>query len=348
MLTRVPIANIYYLLCYAWNRLDEKDLVDAGSLEQTDTANLFAQLLCAGVRRALRRGLNRSYHTRQEEIVGIRGRLLVASSLRSPAFELGRTFCEIDELDFNTLPNQIIKATLLRLAGCSALTEANIAELNHLIRELDEIRPINLRAAHFQRLHLERSNAHYGMLLCICELAYDQLLASEDDGGSRKLRGFLEDHQKMAALYEDFVRNFYALHAPALGYRAEGSIKIGWDASDCSVGAEALLPEMRTDITLVGASRRLILDCKFYHETLSGYFGSERLKSGNLYQMYAYVKNQSRKPGWETCEGLLLYPAIDETVEASFTLDGNRLHAATVDLNQSWQSIHERLVSLIC
>ena len=56
----IPIANIFYLLCYAWDVLEEKDtLADVNALQSTDLLDLFARVLVNGTRRLLRRGLDR-------------------------------------------------------------------------------------------------------------------------------------------------------------------------------------------------------------------------------------------------------------------------------------------------
>ena len=31
----IPIQNIYYLLCYAWDKLEEKEVVDVDPIEST-------------------------------------------------------------------------------------------------------------------------------------------------------------------------------------------------------------------------------------------------------------------------------------------------------------------------
>src|ERR1035441_6422817 len=74
---QIPIANIYYLLCYAWDALEERDaLADVGALDSTHLLGLSAGGLVTGTRRLLRRGLDRGYLAREEEIPGIRGKLL--------------------------------------------------------------------------------------------------------------------------------------------------------------------------------------------------------------------------------------------------------------------------------
>jgi 5-methylcytosine-specific restriction enzyme subunit McrC len=41
----IPIQNIYYLLCYAWNKLEERDIVDVKGIETTELCDLFAKVL---------------------------------------------------------------------------------------------------------------------------------------------------------------------------------------------------------------------------------------------------------------------------------------------------------------
>src|ERR1039458_10864091 len=72
---QIPIANIYYLLCYAWDALEERDaLTDVDALDSTDRLGLFARVLVNGTRRLLRRGLDRGYLAREDEILGVRDR----------------------------------------------------------------------------------------------------------------------------------------------------------------------------------------------------------------------------------------------------------------------------------
>ena len=98
--TQIPITNIYYLLCYAWDVLEEKEtLADVDALDSTDLINLFARVrLVNGTRRLLRRGLDRGYLAREDEIPGVRGKLLVTQTLRRNLLRHGRAACLQDEL----------------------------------------------------------------------------------------------------------------------------------------------------------------------------------------------------------------------------------------------------------
>src|SRR6202789_3313494 len=102
----IPITNIYYLLCYAWDVLEEKDaLADVNTLDSTDLIDLFARVLVNGTRRLIRRGLDRGYLPREDEILGVRGKLLVTQTLRHNLLRHGRAACAWDELEYDTLPN---------------------------------------------------------------------------------------------------------------------------------------------------------------------------------------------------------------------------------------------------
>ena len=57
----IPIQNIYYLLCYAWDRLEARDLIDVSSLAGSRTENLFAKVLAEGTSHLFLRGLDRGY-----------------------------------------------------------------------------------------------------------------------------------------------------------------------------------------------------------------------------------------------------------------------------------------------
>ncbi len=346
MLTRIPIANLYYLLCYAWNRLEEDELIEAESLAGDDTTNLLAQLLSTATARAMRRGLNRDYQSHTEELRAVRGRLLFAESSRRLLLEHGRAMCEFDELARNNLPNRIVRATLELLLEADSLDDRCREGIVGLLGQMRDIEPIELHPALFRRVRLHRSNSHYGLLLSICELVHDSALPSPQPGPHR-FQSFVEDHDLMAVIYEEFVRNFYAAHAPEHGYTAVASPKIKWVVTARDAGSRDLLPAMQTDVVLNGPRRQIIIDCKFYHDALTGRFGRTRLGSPNLYQIYSYVKNQRAVPGWRECEGLLLYPAVNASFEADFDMDGNRVRAATVDLDRPWIQIKERLLNLI-
>ena len=342
---QIPIANIYYLLCYAWDVLEEKEtLNDVDALDSTDLLDLFARVLVSGTRRLLRRGLDRGYLQREEEIAGVRGKLLVTTTLRRNLLRQGRAACEWDELEYDTLPNRILKTTLRRLRDAIELNKDTRADVHDLLRWLEPVQIIELRAEHFRRVQLHRNNRIYGFLLHVCEFIHEHWLPAER-GGGRHFRDFVRDG--LPALFEKFVFNFYQRELPA-EWHVRAPI-IDWQLFAPNEDALALVPRMKTDVCLDCPGRAIILDTKFYAQALkAGAFGTTaKLPSANLYQLFTYLRQRATEPGWEQAEGVLLYPRTTRDFSAEFTTHGHRIRARTLDLSQPWWNIHAGLMQIV-
>ncbi len=171
----------------------------------------------------------------------LRGRVLFAESSRRLLLQHGRAACEFDELDHNNLPNRILLTTLLNLRDAGSISADNRDALSALIRSSGPSNPVDLQSGLFRRVRLHRSNAHYGLLLAVCELAYDCVMP-ESGAGPHRLRSFVEDHRLLAKVYEDFIHNFYAAHAPDHGYDSVGAPKVRWAAVPANSASGELLP----------------------------------------------------------------------------------------------------------
>src|SRR5689334_11742939 len=130
----IPVENIYFLLSYAWDRLDEADLVSVSSLSAHNLVALFARVLGSGVAHPLLRGLDRAYVSETAELAGVRGRIHIGASTRQLSFSRGRAVCTFDELSIDTPANRIIKTTLQRLAAEATLGARDADRLRELSR----------------------------------------------------------------------------------------------------------------------------------------------------------------------------------------------------------------------
>jgi 5-methylcytosine-specific restriction enzyme subunit McrC len=104
---------------------------------------------------------------------------------------------------------------------------------------------------------------------------------------------------------------------------------------------------MQTDISLTSEFRKIIIDCKFTPEATQQHYEAETLRSGHLYQINAYMDNLPEDKLTETCQMILLYPTVDSPLSAEYIHKGHKISVRTINLNQSWQSIHEDLLALI-
>jgi 5-methylcytosine-specific restriction enzyme subunit McrC len=342
MSREIPIANIYYLLCYAWDALEEKnELADAGALESPDLLNLFARVLASGTHRLLHRGLDRGYLPREEELAGVRGKLLASPTLRRHLLQKGRAMCAWDELEYDTLPNRILKTTLVRLSAGELESPARAA-VREVLRWLAPISTIDLSASYFRRVQLHRNNRIYTFLLHVCEFVHEHWLP-DAAGGPSRFRDFVRDG--LPDLFEKFVFNFYA-HELRPGWTTSAP-HIAWQMSEANADARALVPLMMTDVCLRSPRRAIILDTKFYAAALTGNaYGSSKLRSGHLYQLFAYLRHRAQEPGWENAEGVLLYPRVERDFAPEFVTHGHRIRALTLDLRQCWQNVECQLLAI--
>ena len=108
---KIPILNLYFLLCYAWDKLEESRLVDIEGIDSTELCDLLARVLIGGTSHLLKMGLDRGYVTKDEEVVGVKGRIEFGDSLKKNLFTRARSQCQFDELSYNVLHNQILKST---------------------------------------------------------------------------------------------------------------------------------------------------------------------------------------------------------------------------------------------
>ena len=148
----------------------------------------------------------------------------------------------------------------------------------------------------------------------------------------------------MARLFQQFILNFARRKCSGASVR---SICIEWIAKPESEAARTVLPRMITDVILEWPDRKIILDCKYYRKALAENANRLRLHSAHLYQLYAYMSNQAARPGWEVCEGILLYPTAAYSIDYRYDLGGHPTRLVTVDFAQDWPLIEADLVKIL-
>lgn len=344
MESKIPIQNIYYLLTYAWDCLEEGDVVDVAGIESTGLLDLYAAVLLNGLRHILRRGLDQKYVPIEAELAGVRGRVRSADSMRRMLPQHGRMLCEYDELSVDTVPNQIILSTVRKLVATPGVDEGLKAELRALTRALRQITQIPLHRSLFRTVQLYGNNGFYRFLLKVCELILDTALSTEDEGIYR-LRDFVRDPVRMPALFQAFIFNFYRHHCRSARVKSE---RIDWNAVSEDDPELAFLPSMFTDISVRTDQRTLIIDTKFYQRTLLERYGNEKVHSAHLYQLHSYLVNLESRAGTDaTAEGMLLYPVVNHRLRLKYTLPKHLMRVCTVDLGASWQEVKQELMDIV-
>lgn len=338
----IPIQNIYYLLCYAWDRFEAGEAINVNNLDSTEQMDLFATVLIEGTQRVLRKGLDRSYQTHSEPAARLRGRIDMGMTVKHMLLPRAKAYCHFDELSHDVLHNAILKWTLERLAQVSGLDRRLRKELLLLHKQFWMVSDIRLTRQIFQRVTLHRNNAHYRLLMNICQLVFECALLDQKTG-KYMFKDFRRDENKMAMLFERFLFNFYKREQQV--YRVNKR-QLHWQVSHADEESMALLPRMETDILLANRDRTIIIDAKYYRQSTREYYGNERFRSAHLYQMFSYLQNLDKRPGVQTT-GVLLYPTVGRHLDHALEMHGHTIRFYTINLDQDWREIRQGLLGLL-
>lgn len=331
------------MLAYAFSALTEQGYRAVAMEDFDNAAELCAAILERGVSLQLKRGIGQEYVNRTEARSSLRGKIAVTESVKSQALLRRQLVCSYDEFSVDTTMNRVIKATVALLVR-SDISKARKKSLKKLMVFFADVREIDLHTVDWN-MRFERNNRTYRMLMAVCWLVVKGLLQTQRDGSVRMM-DFL-DEQRMSRLYEKFILEYYRREHPRL--RASAS-HIDWVLDDnFSHG----LPKMRSDVTLSARGRVLIIDAKCHTSTMQTHIEKKTVKSENLYQIFAYVKNKQaalERAGEGTeVSGMLLYAATDEDIQpdATYRMSGNRISATTLDLDRPFEEIRAQLDGIV-
>ena len=361
----IPVRNIWLLLLYASQMYRELPASRRVELEDAPDhiPHLVAEILANAVERRLRRNLSHGYQRQRADLNRVRGRIDLFRTERRQLLQRGGVACVFDELTVDIPRNRYVKAALTHIASVVRKL-ANGSELQRRCRDL----AVRLERAgvvgHLEPRYAGNAaildnvgwvDAHERQMLATASLALDLSIPTEQSGlallpiaNRRETEGW--------KLYENAVAGFYDVALSHRGWRVRPSVHMQWPASDSTPGLHAIMPEMITDIVLErrehgapATGQRIVIDTKFTSIVGRSQFGKQTLKSGNIYQLYAYLRSQEQ-PGDSISRystGVLLYPSLGVDYNESATIQDHRVTFATVDLAADSQTIRGQLLRIV-
>lgn len=315
-----------------------------------DIPELIARLLADAVERRIRRNFTRGYCHREKSLTRVRGRINILATESRQLLSKGEVFCRFEELTIDTPRNRLVRAALELMA--------------RLVRNTDLIRQCRALSATLGRAgvggvpparselaadQIGRNDAADRFMVALARLAFDLALPTEDAGATPLVAPDREEAW-VRRLFEKAILGFARVDLEPLGWSVRGSIPLEWQLSSASPQLGTILPRMVTDIIIdaPGTARRLVIDTKFASILGVGRFGNASLKSGYLYQMYAYLRSQEGgDPRWDSSAGLFLHPAVGSQLYEHATIQRHSIAFATVDLAGSAMSIRSELRRII-
>jgi 5-methylcytosine-specific restriction enzyme subunit McrC len=273
------------------------------------------------------------------------------ASKRLGLFEQGRVACRFEELTMNTPRNCYVRGALSHLAGLVADPELrkHCRILAARLEQMGVTGPVPVRA----QIATERFGRHDredSRLIAAARLAFDLQIPTEQAGRQVLVRPDRDEHW-LRKLFEKAVSGFYAVALAPHGWQVRAGGQQRWPVAAASSGIKDVLPSMFTDIVLENAEqqRRIVIDTKFARILTRGRADRERLKSGYLYQIYAYLRTQECEgdPLSKRAEGMLLHPAVGEDLDEWAEVQGHLLRFSTVDLAATTAEIREQLLARV-
>lgn len=334
--------NIYYMLAYAYQVLNERGYKNIATESFENTADLCSAILVKGLSAQIKRGLGKEYIPKTEAISSLRGKIDISDSIKSQTLMRRQMICTYDEFSINSYMNKIIKSTILLLIKAD-ISSKRKKELRKLLVYMGEVDVLDIHCINWNQQY-NRNNQTYRMLISICYLIIKGLLQTKSDG-STKLMDFF-DEQRMCRLYEKFILEYYKKEHPQIEASAS---QIPWQLDD---GFNEMLPVMQTDIMLSYAGKTLIIDAKYYEHSLQQKYDNYSIHSSNLYQIFTYVKNKEVELSGqerESVAGMLLYAKTDEVIYPNheYKMSGNRIAVQTLDLDKDFEKIKMQLDGIV-
>ena len=351
LIGKIPVRNIWLLFLYASNLAKFQGQFDSEIEDSPDFPELIARLLCYAVERRLRRNLSRGYQHRTAVLSRVRGRIDILQTYTKDLLSRGSVSCRFEELTFDTPRNRLVRAALDALA-----TRIGDVLLAHECRRLagdlgrQGVGGIKPSRAEISADRVGRHDTDDLLMVTLARLVFDLVLPTEDAGGYALSR-VEKDEVLVRKLFEKAVGNFYAAELQtAEGWKVFQGKRLNWQVETATSGIAAVLPGMITDIVLENRSLncRTIIDTKFTNIFGRSEYRDAVLKSGYLFQLYAYLRSQEREEDdlSLTADGLLLHPTVEEDVDESVSIQGHKMRFVTIDLTKPTSEILAKLRTL--
>lgn len=334
----ILIQNIYYMLTYAFRELRQNNYEDIEGETFDNIFDLFGEILYKATVYLLKRGVHKEYLSQSDTLTTVRGKIIIQPSISLRMQQKLKVECEYDEFSEDNIHNRIIKSTLNLLKRSNEIKLERRQRLRQILLFFSNVSECNLKTIRWNDIKYDRNSNTYKWLHNICYFIVKGLLLTTESG-RYTMQNFNEE--LMSRLFEKFVLNYYRRHYPMHCIKTS---KVEWNIDEEKT-TKALLPDMRTDITIKFPERTLIIDTKYYGKSMQNNMGKHSIISSHLYQINSYVLHED-KHHFGNVDGMLLYAKTQEEITPNGHIqlrDGNRIYFKTLDLNCKFDEIQHQL-----
>ena len=312
---KAQLDSLPELLALAYRTLAPPPRAGATKVDSATPTDWLLVQLAGEVQELLGRGLRRGYVERRERLPFVRGR---TRPVINPA-QLPFLDCQFTDFIADTPENQLLRGVLELLAP-GVENKAVRRQYDDALSFLGEVSIIRPSIGHFDRVRLNRLNQHYQPSLRLARLALEGAGVVDTAGSITAPAYFvlmwqIWENAAAAALRDAGISNL--VEKPR--YSSAFLHQHGQPSLSVTIEPDLVIGRRN--------SPNLVIDLKWGPALVSDRHGRRRLRNPHLYQIATYATALD-------CDGLLLYPLMDDEVDSEYLFNGHRIHVRTVDLAQ--------------
>lgn len=247
----------------------------------------------------VRKGIARTYVTKQDNLVFLRGKLQMAEHIRRNSYNATRVYCEFDEYDADRPINRLIKGALSIVSKLSR-DATNQQRCRELLFWFDGVPATVDPRTDLQRMQRDRLIQHYAPAMPLCKLILFGLNPLTQQGENQVISMLFP----METVFEAYVAAKLPLQLH------------GWKVSTQATG-RALVDDhlnrrmfsLRPDLSFKKAQTRVIGDTKWKLINQANRSDKYGISQADIYQLFGYTKKYLDEQVQK--EVLLIYPASD-------------------------------------
>lgn len=350
---KIPIRNIWFLLLYASGLLKSRELKKKfQGKEDTpdDILDVLVELLVHFVKERLTRGLTRSFIEKQAVLNRVRGRVDVLQTERAQLLAKGQIACRFFEPSLNTPHNRLIRAALEKGAR---LKTNSLSKKCRTYATLMYRMGVTGGVPDKQLLSKEVFNHNSRadrQVVAAAKLMLEMAMPNEQTG-NELLVSPDQPQQWLRKLFETAIREFYKVTLADKWDVEPGNVEQDWQFQRSQAGEiTRYFPKMNLDIVMINKKKtqKIVIDTKFTSLFKKGWYRDQTLASVYIYQMYAYLLSQHGLNDLDSsATGILLHPAVEESVYFYTRIQNHTFVFATVNLNATPSEIRNELMNII-
>ena len=312
---KAEIAHLPDLLALAYRTLAPPPRAGSAAVASSTPSEWLLLQLAAEVHDLLSRGLRRGYVEKRERLPFVRGR---TRPVLNPA-QLPFLDCEYADFVADTPENRLLRGTL-ELLSPAVSNRAVRRMFDDALGYFGHVSPVRPSVIHFDRLHLTRLNQHYEPSLRLARLALEGAGVVDAAGAATAPAYFVLMWKVWENAVASALRDAQVMPLIEKPMWADKYVQLSGHPK-VTVGIE---PDL-----VIGPRQRphLVIDLKWAPVRTPDQRGRRRLKNAHLDQMASYTSALG-------CDGVLLYPLMEDAVQSTYSFNGRKIHIKTVDLSR--------------